>query len=422
MNIKGFLTLALSVLLIAGVMPVGAANPNDTVVTSKPASSEVIPGADQILEAMVTGVRGLVQVRGADDQPWQKATIGMKITQGASFRTGLRSAVQFKIQPDQTVTLDRLGTITLLRAVAEAGKIKTDLGMKYGRTRYDIRKAGFEHESTIRSPSATLSVRGTRVGIQDGASGFVAWCTESRAYLTDQSSRRNLTFGDRGQVHEGSEHVAGESKRRGTIDPGDDRSRQGPERLLLTERPGGDFNPGRGQGRFGLPRLPLPPRGFLPKSRLVEGSLRFELIWQSPYFSTDLDLYVISPSYTGDNPISVAVGTVPGDALTAPSGGHVNSQFGDDTDGSRPMTGPAAFGREVIEWEGKFPTGRFKVGVLPFDLDGKSSQPYHIHVNAKAPGQQEFATIQHIDGTAIDGVTHEHDVVVGVNLPPQGDH
>jgi len=125
------------------------------------------PANVEHLKAKVTGVEGLVQVRMAEDQPWQKATLDMEVGENAEFRTGPKSAVRFVIPPDQTVTLDRLGTVKVLTAISDNGKLKTNLGMKYGRTRYDIEAAGREHESTIASPSSTLAVRGTKVSVFD---------------------------------------------------------------------------------------------------------------------------------------------------------------------------------------------------------------------------------------------------------------
>jgi hypothetical protein len=124
-------------------------------------------GAIEHLQATVTGVEGLVQVRSAEDQPWQKAAVGMVVGENAEFRTGPKSAVRFTIPPDQTVTLDRLGTVKVLQAINQDGKLKTNIGMKYGRTRYDIEAPGREHESTITSPSSTLAVRGTKVSVYD---------------------------------------------------------------------------------------------------------------------------------------------------------------------------------------------------------------------------------------------------------------
>ena len=113
------------------------------------------PGA---LTVKVTGVKGIVQFRTAPDQKWEKASEGTQLTEGAELRTGPRSAVQFMIGDDQVVTLDRLGTIQILRADFESGKVFTDLGMKYGRTRYDIDSAAREHDAKVRSPSSVLAV------------------------------------------------------------------------------------------------------------------------------------------------------------------------------------------------------------------------------------------------------------------------
>ena len=71
------------------------------------------------------------------------------------------------IPPDQTFTLDRLGTVRVDEAAQHGNKITTDLIMKYGRTRYDIEAAGLEHEASIVSPSSTLAVRGTQVSLYD---------------------------------------------------------------------------------------------------------------------------------------------------------------------------------------------------------------------------------------------------------------
>jgi hypothetical protein len=120
------------------------------------------------LQGRITGVRGLVEVKLDETAKWQPAKEGLIVNEGGEFRTGPRSAVQFVIEPDQVITLDRLGTVKLLTAVRQAsGKTKTDLGMKYGRTRYDIAAGGVEHESTIRSPNSTLAVKGTMVSLTD---------------------------------------------------------------------------------------------------------------------------------------------------------------------------------------------------------------------------------------------------------------
>lgn len=114
------------------------------------------------LRVTVTGVDGLVQVRGSEGDAWEMAEAGMELGAGASFRTGPRSAVRFKIGDSQTVTLDRLGTITVLEAIREEGKVRTEAGMEYGRSTLEVEGGGVEHETNLKSPSAMLAIRGSR--------------------------------------------------------------------------------------------------------------------------------------------------------------------------------------------------------------------------------------------------------------------
>ncbi|HSI36487.1 MAG TPA: hypothetical protein VK986_23080, partial [Tepidisphaeraceae bacterium] len=67
-----------------------------------------------------------------------------------------------------TIAVDRLGVVKLMTAVREGSKVTTEIGMKYGRTRYDLEAAGdTEHAASIKSPSSTLAIRGTRVSLTD---------------------------------------------------------------------------------------------------------------------------------------------------------------------------------------------------------------------------------------------------------------
>ncbi len=127
-----------------------------------PKDAKTSPGE---VTVTVVSVTGMVQARVAADKPWKPAKVGMKLPQGAEFRTGLRSQVVIVIPPNQKVALDRLGVIKVLQVIRLRGKIKTDIGMKYGRAVYNVEAAGKEHESTIHVPGATLAVRGSTVGV-----------------------------------------------------------------------------------------------------------------------------------------------------------------------------------------------------------------------------------------------------------------
>jgi hypothetical protein len=115
----------------------------------------------------VVDVSGLVQVRASEQAAWQAAKVGMVVDEGAEFRTGPRSSVRCTIPPDQSFTLDRLGTVKVLTALQHGSKLKTEMVMKYGRTKYSVEAAGLEHEGSISSPTGTLAVRGTVVSLYD---------------------------------------------------------------------------------------------------------------------------------------------------------------------------------------------------------------------------------------------------------------
>jgi len=194
-------------------------------LTSVTLAQETTQPADQKVEHLkvtVTGVEGLVQVRTGEDQAWQKATLGMELNEQAEFRTGPKSAVRFIIPPDQTVTLDRLGTVKVLQAVNQNGKLKTNLGMKYGRTRYDIEAAGQEHESTIASPSSTLAVRGTKVSLYDQRP-FVAEAVSLTGRAQFRDIHKQLAFGGKGagktQVNTSKDSAAAVSLVGSFLDP-----------------------------------------------------------------------------------------------------------------------------------------------------------------------------------------------------------
>ena len=322
------------------------------------------------LNAVISGIRGMVQVRQSESDPWITAQGGMKLSQGAEFRTGLRSAVQLKIPPDQIITLDRLGTMKLLTAIAQNNIVKTDLGMVYGRTRYDIQKAGIEHESTIRSTSATIAIRGTRVGIQDGAFGFTAWSTQSRARLTNNINRKIMTFGENTQVETQSVSAAENLKQMTTLDPGDINARDGGEILAIAQNPGTVVNPG--QNDFQSPP-PIPQEQLqYPEQVFVPRQLLFNINWNSTATTgyADLNLTVAPPINGIDNVVSINPSNTPYYAFSAtstPTGGTHLYTDGDNA---------GDWGFEVIHWPTSFPEGTYTVGVTGYavdnDTDGKS--------------------------------------------------
>jgi hypothetical protein len=323
--------------------------PVPTTATEKPATAP----NNETLQATVTGVEGVVQVRTAEDQPWKKATVGMVVDQNAEFRTGPRSAVRFTLPPDQTITLDRLGTVKLLQAVNDNGKIKTNLGMRYGRTRYDIEAAGREHESTISSPSSTLAVRGTKVSLYDQRP-FPSEAVSLTGRAEFRDARKRIKFGAKGagklKVNENAAGAAEASLSQSYVDPGTTLARSDSEsNLIATLLSRGatvsyDYDKGIKVIRGGT--HPTTDAELIP---VLPGSLNFVLRWEG---NSDLNLAVLSPQPElgqGDQKVSVY-----------PIGGLNVISNGGRTDFDH-RGGPNG-GMEVVFWPGTAPSGVYQIG------------------------------------------------------------
>jgi len=134
-----------------------------------PSSAPTTETAVDVFSATVIKIEGLVRVRLKSTEPWQRVQVKQVLPQNAIIQTGPAGAVELSIPPDQILTFDRASEGTILDAYKSGGKVTTNIGLKYGRTRYGISAAGVEHESTIRSSSSTLAVRGTIVSVFDQA-------------------------------------------------------------------------------------------------------------------------------------------------------------------------------------------------------------------------------------------------------------
>jgi hypothetical protein len=296
-------------------------------------TAPIAPDGTEKLTATVTGVEGLVQVRESEDAAWKKATVGMTVGENAEFRTGPRSAVRFVIPPDHTITLDRLGTVKVLQAVNDNGVIRTQMGMKYGRTRYDIEAAGREHESSIASPSATLAVRGTSFSAYDQRP-FPAHGVSLHGRVQFRDIRKRTFFGStrggKSKVDVNNPNAASLALGQSVVDPGARLARTSAEDKLVNTllASGGtvefDYDKGIRVVRGGQP-----PRTDAELIPTLPGALNFVLRWTAP--STDLNLGVFfsndaNPAGTGLYPIgglnvTPSGGTIPFDHRGGPNGG-----------------------------------------------------------------------------------------------------
>lgn len=364
------------------------------LVLSSLAAAQTAPAtsaATEHLKAKVTGVEGLVQVRLAEDQAWQKATIGMEVNENAEFRTGPKSAVRFSIPPDQTVTLDRLGTVKVLQAINQDGKLKTNIGMKYGRTRYDIEAGGREHESTITSPSSTLAVRGTKVSVFDQRP-FPAEAVSLTGRAEFRDFKKRTFFGGRNAgrtvVNTQVGSAAQLALNRAIEDPGMRYARtEAEEKLVATLLSSGatlGFDYTKGIRTVSGGDHPRTDAQLIP---ILPGTLNFVLRWNG---NADINLTVVSP--TGADPsVNTTVYPLSGFNILANGGTTPFDHLG----------GPKG-GIEVAYWLGAPPVGTYFLGAQ--HISGPNVQATMDVFRDGVRIQSSTAKIQPIDPNMASGV------------------
>jgi hypothetical protein len=337
--------------------------------TTQPASTQagiVLPNGP--LTIMITGIEGTVQARPTPDQKWERVKVGQTFPEGTELRTSMKSAVRFSIGDNQIITLDRLGTVQILRANFENGKFVTDLGMKYGRTRYDIEGAGREYDAKVHSPNSVLAVRGTKVLLYDQppfAPEAVSFT--GRALFRDVRKQTSVgsAGGSKAKVSAASESAADYSRGQSRIDPRTEFSgRTETERLLqlsLAVSGGSDFsNLGvlafLDQARTGQFKGSLV--GVLPVGKQLE----FDLTWFGSTGS-EIDLTVISP-------LKETVSTT---NLVVPSGGtHSGASVADQGSGFQNVIWPIEYPKGVYTVTAHYVSGGIEGTIIQLTEDKNS--------------------------------------------------
>jgi hypothetical protein len=333
------------------------------------------PQTNGSMKIYITAVNGIVQVRDGEGQPWRVAAPQMLISEGAELRTGPHSSVTCVIPPDQTFTLDRLGTVRVEEAARYGNKITTDLIMKYGRTRYDIEAAGLEHEASIISPSSTLAVRGTHVSLFD--------CPPFTPEAISYTGRAAFTY-NRSTVSVGTKNGAFAKALAGTsgaaetgvnetvVDPRDAQTLSSTDQALVSAAVA------RGAVLSYDPVANIPViTGGRPQfdSELpagLPGSLDLVLRWTG---NADLNLEVGLDK--GDPLTNILNGFQQGEFLypgygfqNSPSGGHI--PFDD-------RGGPTG-GEEFAYWTGNFPSGLYGIAAQSIS-GGPTSFTFDVYAN-----------------------------------------
>lgn len=350
-----------------------------TTSSAPPATTRADPRAGTY--AVVDAVVGKVQVKLTKDGAWQNAVVGMELNEGAEIRTGLRSSIRCVIPPDQTFTLDRLGTIALTEAIKEGNLVKTDLTLKYGRAQYRIEKAGLDHDASLSSPSATLAVRGTTVELEDSP----PFAPRARSYTgraAFNANNKQSIVGSKGgttaTMDAGQQSAANTALLSGVIDPTYSAAQSKSDSRLIANQTSLGAT-ARFDREVGIPVIENGPGPTYLESDLLPklpGTLDFVIRWTG---NGDVNLEV---GVDKGNPAAILNKTefhfseflYPGYGLNvSPSGGRTD--FDD-------RGGPNG-GQEIVYWKGAYPTGVYGLAIVQ-----QSGEPTNVTVNAFLNGKK----------------------------------
>ncbi len=119
--------------------------------------------AEEALEkATVKLVEGTVDWReGGAGQPWQTLEVGQELAEGVDIRTGFRARCVLLIRRS-LVQIDAMTVVRVGELRSAGDTVRTRLYLKQGRTQSIVEKGGTKSDFAIVTPSATLSVRGTK--------------------------------------------------------------------------------------------------------------------------------------------------------------------------------------------------------------------------------------------------------------------
>lgn len=321
--------------------------PATTAATTADATADA--GVER-LRATITAVQGNVRVRSSESAPWVPAAVGMILDENAEFFTAPKSAVRFELPGGHSVTIDRLSKVKLLQAVNAGGKMKTRVGMQYGRTLYDIEGAGREHESSIVTPSATLAVRGTEFVAFDQRP-FPAKGISLSGRVEFRDFKKRVFVGGPGAgktaVTTDNPNAPAFALNQSVVDPGARLARTAAEAQLVSTllssgaTIGFDYDKGIRVVRGG--RVPRTDQELVPT---LPGTFNVVLRWQG---NTDLNLGVFH--IPGDQNQGFSLLPIGGLDETG-SGGRIPFDH----------RGGANGGIEIGYWPGAVPTGAFQFG------------------------------------------------------------
>jgi hypothetical protein len=115
----------------------------------------------QEYQAVFRDISGTVEVKAPGEDNWRSARIGQSISRTTLVSTGFKSAAILAVG-NSLLTVRPLTRLTVEEMQETEGRERVNINLQTGRIRADVKPPeGGISEFTIRSPTATASVRGT---------------------------------------------------------------------------------------------------------------------------------------------------------------------------------------------------------------------------------------------------------------------
>jgi len=142
-----------------------ATPPAATQPAKAPEKPAEAPAAEKLV-AVVKAIEGTVESRPAVGQPWTAVKVGDQLPEGVDIRTGFRARCVLEMNRN-TLQVDPLAVIRIGELRRQGDTVRTRILLKQGNTESNVEQGGAKNDFAIVTPTATLSVRGTR-GVEAG--------------------------------------------------------------------------------------------------------------------------------------------------------------------------------------------------------------------------------------------------------------
>ncbi|MFP4508673.1 MAG: FecR domain-containing protein [Spirochaetaceae bacterium] len=117
--------------------------------------------AQGIERAVISQIRGTVEIQQQAGDVWEEARVGQIVAAGTRISTGFGSTAAIEIE-DTVIRVRALSRLTIQELFESENVITTNMDLEIGRVRGEVRRASDrQFDFQLRGPTATASVRGT---------------------------------------------------------------------------------------------------------------------------------------------------------------------------------------------------------------------------------------------------------------------